>query len=210
MIKSSPKRLYYDFTSYLSAGIAFLGDAKRVCILGHGAGSIFKYISSLDSGQIEIHSVDIDDSIVDISKRFFFVESSTSHHFHIEDAEKFLRNNNIKFDYIIYDAFFTANKPPDYLFHTGFTTLLLESLTPHGLVAINLPAKEKANDFVREPIEEGGYGRLEVGRHFIYFLGKEKPCQLNLSLYDKALCPLVEHSDIEEIFEELLNSWRTG
>ena len=149
-------------------------DLNNILILGLGGGTLAHLISQAYPG-ITIYSVEIDKEVVDISRKFFDVDSIPNHFIYTEDACAVIANpsrfgiSKNSFDAIYVDIYCGQHYPD--LGNTGtFFAGLKNLLKPDGLVLfnrLNLPEFhyevgafiEKVEDQFKDVITEAAPGR---------------------------------------------------
>ncbi len=110
-------------------------DPKRVLIIGGGDGGAAR--EALKHNPEEVHVVDIDEKVVEVSKKYLPRISSAYEdkriHLHIEDGLKFVENHG-DFDVIIVDSTDPVG-PAVGLFQEDFYRKVKKALKPHGVMA---------------------------------------------------------------------------
>ncbi|MEX0621807.1 MAG: methyltransferase domain-containing protein [Candidatus Woykebacteria bacterium] len=123
-----------------------LSADSRVLILGLGGGTSAKILSK-KFGPLVIDGVDIDPLIVDIGRKYFYVNEPNLN-VHIADAKEFVKGVRFKYDLICLDVFI-AGKIPEDIERKEFLSDIKNILAPGGVLSINkiFSGKEEQNNF---------------------------------------------------------------
>lgn len=109
--------------------------AERILVLGVGGGTVIHLLRSHYPGA-EIVGVDIDQTMIDIGKRYFDLETIENASFVCRDAELFVVNEPGRFDLIIVDLFIGTHVP-ELVRKESFLKNLKKVLTKDGAIIIN-------------------------------------------------------------------------
>ena len=82
--------------------------------------------------------VEIDPAVAEVARRYFGVEESASLNIWIEDARRFLAENDERYDYIFVDAFNGRYSVPHHLTTLEAVLEVERHLSPGGVVVINV------------------------------------------------------------------------
>ncbi|MDQ7023090.1 MAG: methyltransferase domain-containing protein [Candidatus Gracilibacteria bacterium] len=111
---------------------------KKVLVLGLGGGSFVKFLEEHIEG-VEIYGVDIDESMIKISKEIMKVKTNN---LFLSDAEEFVNKliseNNINFDSILIDCYGGNSKIPEHLLLQPFFYKCSQVLSEKGIISINM------------------------------------------------------------------------
>lgn len=140
MLINDPNRGGLEYTETFHAVLAFKPEAKRVLMLGLGGGSAQKafYARYPD---ISIRTVEIDQVVAEVARKFFAVPEGGRHTVTIQDARRFLTGTGEAWDAIIVDAYFAdyyGNYAPFHLATKEFFALAKSRLSPGGVMAYNV------------------------------------------------------------------------
>ncbi|AJH14872.1 spermidine synthase [Myroides profundi] len=133
---------YGNLEKVLKNGLSFIGFEKiknmdKVLILGLGAGGVLKTLRDEVKYLNAIDSVELDEAILFIGKKYFGIEQySTNHTIHNIDAFEFVLRSKEQYDLIIIDIFQDA-KMPDFLFERYFVEQIQKILNPKGFILFN-------------------------------------------------------------------------
>ena len=110
-------------------------EATKVLNLGLGTGAIERYIGEVYS-QVKLTTVEISQTRLEQTKRFFHLVPSSSSSIVVQDASKFISRKIPEQD-IIYCDLFDVRSNYNTIFSNDFVTKLWEKLSKNGLIAIN-------------------------------------------------------------------------
>lgn len=116
---------------------------SRILILGLGAGTSAKVLTN-KFGPVPIHGVEIDPLIVELGKKYFYLNEPNIKVF-TEDAEEFIKKSNDKYDVICVDLFY-GDKTPKFLTGQVFLENVKEHLHQGGVAVINKICNNKSED----------------------------------------------------------------
>lgn len=107
----------------------------EVLILGLGGGSLVKLANNYFK-KIKITGLEIDPIIIDLGKKYFYLESFSNLKIKNESADLFLNKNKLKFDLIFVDLYL-GDKVPKNCESEIFLENLKKSLTNNGMIVFN-------------------------------------------------------------------------
>ncbi len=119
-------------------------DAKKVLILGNGAGNIMEQVSCFSEASID--GVEIDKEITRVGEDYFGLKLSDKKRVYHEDARVFLQKNKAMYDVIHVDLFAGNPYIPFHLSTVEFFEQIHDSLSANGVLVVNYPkfmAKDK-------------------------------------------------------------------
>lgn len=99
-----PDRLVGRYISYLHLGMVFRPDSKKVLFLGLGGGAAIRSFHS-SYPEMNITAVDIDPNVVEVARKYFFLEEDKRLSVVVDDARHFLTVNEEPCDQIILDVY---------------------------------------------------------------------------------------------------------
>jgi len=145
LAKDGKTDFYWD--SFLE-NLPPLSEDSTILILGLGAGTSAKLFTN-KFGNVTIHGVEIDPLMVELGKKFFYLDSLNVKVF-IEDAKKFVEKAKGKYEVICIDLFF-GSKSPDYLASREFLEKVKSLLEKDGLVVANkiCRSQEEEENFIQ-------------------------------------------------------------
>ncbi len=100
-------------------------------IIGYGGGALAKV---LESKPFQVHGVELDDRIIEVSKNYFGVQPYTK--LYNADGRTFIRQCKEKYDVVVLDVFKGENLPFN-LFTTEALAQIKKCLQPNGYLIIN-------------------------------------------------------------------------
>lgn len=121
----------WDYMPYIQSVASILPEDSRVLLLGLGGGTIAMQLQDLG---MTVDSVELDERITDVGRRFFGLEHSGD--IFVDDGRHFLRSTNRRYDLIIFDVF-QAEVPPAHMLTLETFRNLNELLTPQGFTIVN-------------------------------------------------------------------------
>lgn len=124
---------YYD--GFLLAQM--LTNAKNTLILGNGAGTSMMQTARFFSTRLD--GVEIDPKLTDIGRTFFGLQVSEQMRIIHEDARAFVNRNQLKYDVVYVDVYTGSAHVPFHLATREFYRRIRDSLSPDGVVAVNIP-----------------------------------------------------------------------
>lgn len=147
MWKVDPVELYLPYSQLMLASVALVPQPTRALILGHGGGSLAKWLGR-HWPELEVDLVEVDPSVVRVAERYFGYGASPRHHVHVKDARAFLRGTTGQYDLIWLDVF-ARHLIPFHLTTQEFFRELHAHLSPDGILAINLASSGEGPDRAR-------------------------------------------------------------
>jgi spermidine synthase len=189
MWKVDPVELYLPYSQMMMAALAVAPQPQRGLILGHGGGSLAKWLARYWP-DLELDVVELDPAVVKAAAEFFGYSPHLNHHVHVKDARAFLRTTDADYDVIWVDVF-ARHLIPFHLTTQEFFTELRSRLDKGGVLAINLSSTGEQDDRQRAmavlttlravfPLIEGyavkgpWQGRSKA-ENLIFFAGSEVP-----------------------------------
>jgi spermidine synthase len=147
MWKVDPVELYLPYSQLMLASLALPADPKRALILGHGGGSLAKWLADRWP-ELEVDIVEVDPSVVRAAARYFGYNGAPRHHVYVRDARAFLRATAVRYDLIWLDVF-ARHLIPFHLTTQEFFRELRSHLGPDGVLAVNLASSGEGPDRAR-------------------------------------------------------------
>ncbi len=136
MDKSEPYSLESKYTKFFPLGLLIKENATKVLFIGGGGFSGPKYFLQYYTNMY-VDVVEIDPEIVEVAKKYFFLDGSNPRlKIYTQDAREFLNNYPGKYDVIVLDAF-SKSYVPFHLMTVEFYRLLSDKLTSGGTVISN-------------------------------------------------------------------------
>jgi spermidine synthase len=129
------------YSRMMLASLFFQRSPKRILMLGLGGGSISKFLHQRFP-EAHIDVVEVDPTVIKLSKKFFDLRESENYKIHATDARIFVQNQSGKnsYDLILLDVF-KSGSVPYHLKTKEFYQEIRAILNPEGVVASNLYGK---------------------------------------------------------------------
>lgn len=136
MWKADPAELYLPYSQLMMAALAVHPSPKRALVLGHGGGSLAKWLAA-HWPELEVDTVEVDPSVVWAAEHYFEYHPVRTHHVHVADARTFLRSTDARYDIIWLDVF-ARHLIPFHLTTQEFFQEVRLHLANDGVLAVNL------------------------------------------------------------------------
>ena len=147
MWKSDPIPLFLPYSQLMVASLAWATEPQRGLILGHGGGSMAKWLAQYWP-TLELDVVEFDPTVVRMAEEYFDYHPPPNHHVSVRDGRAFLRGTDRTYDVIWVDAF-ARHMIPFHLTTAEFFSILRTHLNPDGVVAVNLASSGEEGDLAR-------------------------------------------------------------
>ena len=147
MWKADPVALFLPYSQLMVASLAFVPEPKRGLILGHGGGSLAKWLA-YRWPELELDIVELDPTVVRMAEEYFSYQPPPQHHVHVGDARMFLNSTERMYDFIWVDVF-TRHMIPFHLTTMQFFAEVRAHLMPNGILAVNLASSGEGGDLLR-------------------------------------------------------------
>ncbi|HVS12325.1 MAG TPA: fused MFS/spermidine synthase [Thermoanaerobaculia bacterium] len=121
-----------------SVALLFHDHPREVLLLGLGGGSVAEVLRAAAPGLVAEH-VEIDPAVVELAVRHFGFEPGPREQVHVDDARRFLRRSERRWDLIVADTYVGLSIP----FHLAtreMFELVERRLAPDGALVLNLAA----------------------------------------------------------------------
>jgi len=135
-----PVSLQVEYTKYLPLALLFKPNSLSLLTIGLGGGAVPRIIKEY-LPEIQIEAVEIDPAVVEIAKKYFFLEQYPAYNIAVMDGRVYLMRSKKKFDIILLDAY-NADSIPFHLTTIEFLLLVKSRLNSGGVVASNLWCSE--------------------------------------------------------------------
>ena len=106
------KQLALVYSNMMMASLFFCPNPTRLLMVGLGGGSLTNFLSDWFP-DLKIDVVEIDEKVIEISKKYFFLQESNRYRIFQEDGRVFIKNRKGQeaYDWIILDAFKSGSIP---------------------------------------------------------------------------------------------------
>ena len=135
------KQLALVYSNMMMASLLFCPNPRRLLMVGLGGGSVTNFLSRWFP-DLKIDVVEIDEKVIEISKKYFFLKESNRYRIFQEDGRVFIKNRKgqEQYDWIVLDAFKSGSIPYHLKTHE-FYKEIRSVLKPNGVVGSNLYGK---------------------------------------------------------------------
>ena len=135
------KQLALVYSNMMMASLLFCPNPRRLLMVGLGGGSVTNFLSKWFP-DLKIDVVEIDEKVIEISKKYFFLKESNRYRIFQEDGRVFIKNRKgqEQYDWIVLDAFKSGSIPYHLKTHE-FYKEIRSVLKPNGVVGANLYGK---------------------------------------------------------------------
>lgn len=147
MWKADPVTLFLPYSQLMVASLALVPEPKQGLILGHGGGSLAKWLAHRWP-ELELDVVEFDPVVVRMAQEYFGYQPPPQHRVHVRDARVFLNSTERTYDVIWVDAF-ARHMIPFHLTTEEFFAELRAHLAPNGILAVNLASSGEGGDLLR-------------------------------------------------------------
>jgi spermidine synthase len=136
-----PDAMPVPYNRVMPVTLAYPPTAKRILMIGLGAGSISTYLGrAMPEAQIDV--VELDPGVIAAGKEYFGLRETDRVRFIASDGRVYLNRHNDLYDVILLDAFRELGIPFQMLTRE-FYGLVKEHLAPGGAMASNVAANTK-------------------------------------------------------------------
>lgn len=150
-----PQKLVFNYTRMSMIGLIANPNPKKVLIIGLGGGSLINAIHHI-APEAHITSVEIDEAVVRIAKKYFDVRENEWHNMVTKDARVFVKRALLKkkrgggsYDMVVLDAF-NGDYIPEHLMTYEFLSEVKGILSDDGIIIANTFASGKLYDHESE------------------------------------------------------------
>ena len=147
MWKADPLPLFLPYSQLMVASLALVNQPQRGLILGHGGGSLAKWLAHYWP-DLEMDIIEFDPVVVRMAEDYFEYHPPANHHVRVKDGRAFLNTTDHLYDVIWIDAF-ARHMIPFHLTTKEFYAAVRAHLKPDGVVAVNLASSGEAVDNTR-------------------------------------------------------------
>jgi len=133
-----PFKLVFKYTRFFELGVLLNEEANRVLFIGGGGFSGPKYFLK-NYPDLLIDVVEIDGEVINVAKRFFYLDENPRLRIFEDDGRRYLQKNEDKYDVIILDAY-SKTYIPFHLMTLEFFQIVYNRLNEDGVVVSNIIA----------------------------------------------------------------------
>ena len=134
--KEGESDLAFDCAKYYGLYHLLKPSAQDFLVLGGAGYSIPRAILS-ESSSARVDVVEIEPGLLALAKRYFFLSDDSRLTNHVEDARRFLAQNDRKYDVIFGDAFSSLYSLPTHMTTQEFFRLTKKRLNDDGILIVN-------------------------------------------------------------------------
>jgi predicted membrane-bound spermidine synthase len=186
----------WPYVNYLTSAASIYPEGSRTLVLGLGGGMVPRQISHYLKHNVD--AVEIDQRIIDLSEEYFNNLQARINSYN-DDARRFVKSVDAKYDFIVLDIFNGEIMPSHGLSKEAFSDIE-RILNPGGLIAINfngfLSGKEgAAGRSLIKTLKSAGFN-LSV---FDCSAGKDSESQRNLIYFAYKVAPNWKNAKVHTV-----------
>jgi spermidine synthase len=126
-----------SYTNAFHLARIFKPALRNILIIGGGGGiGARKFVT--DDKNVVVDLIEIDQRVIDLGRKYFYLEPGDRLRIHVEDGRSFVRRSNTKYDLVILDAFTIGGQIPFHLTTREFFHEIEQTLSPDGVVLANI------------------------------------------------------------------------
>lgn len=148
MDRNNPQRLVFDYAKMTLSALLLKPDPERILIIGLGGGTLPMALRDILPSAV-IDTVEIDEAVVRVAKRFFDFAEDDQNRVYVQDARVFGKRAALRgeqYDLIILDAF-DGEYIPEHLMTVEFLSETRGLLSDDGVLVANTFASSKLYDY---------------------------------------------------------------
>ena len=148
MDSNNPQRLVFDYAKMTLSALLLKPDPERILIIGLGGGTLPMALRDILPSAV-IDTVEIDEAVVRVAKRFFDFAEDDQNRVYVQDARVFGKRAALRgeqYDLIILDAF-DGEYIPEHLMTVEFLSEMRGLLSDDGVLVANTFASSKLYDY---------------------------------------------------------------
>ena len=132
-----PYETRVSYTNGFQLARIFKPRLKNILVIGGGGGiGARKFVT--DDQKVLVDLVEIDQEVVDLGRKYFYLGLNDRLHVHVDDGRNFIRRSTTKYDLVILDAFTIGGQIPFHLTTREFFREIELVLAPDGVVLANI------------------------------------------------------------------------
>ena len=148
MDRNNPQRLVFDYAKMTLSALLLKPDPERILIIGLGGGTLPMALRDILPSAV-IDTVEIDEAVVRVAKRFFDFAEDDQNRVYVQDARVFGKRAALRdeqYDLIVLDAF-DGEYIPEHLMTVEFLSEMRDLLSDDGVLVANTFASSKLYDY---------------------------------------------------------------
>lgn len=140
------EKLQLQYTRAMMSFLLFRSHPESFLLLGLGGGSIIHFLSHWFP-KLQMTTVDINETMVDIANQYFEIENLKNIDVHIADASTYLTQSQQKNLSVIMLDLHDGKHSPDFIYNNDFLQQCYNALSTEGVLVINL-LTDSSQDFL--------------------------------------------------------------
>ena len=162
--------LVFNYTKMMLGALYFNPTPKRILIIGLGGGTLPMALQALVP-DAKIDCVEIDPTVVEVAKRFFYFVPAAGTRIVTEDGRVFVKHalqDGARYDLVMLDAF-DREYIPEHMLTKEFLTEVTGLLTEDGVLAANTFSSSRLYDYETATYSKvfGAYYNLQLNNRVI-------------------------------------------
>ncbi len=141
------REMVYRHQDYWQLAKLFCPQLKRAAFLGGGAFAMPEaLLDALPHAQVDV--VEIDPAVIELGRKYFRVDEYSGLNAVADDARRFLRSTEARYDLIFGDAYSGVHCIPAHLVTREFFELVRSRLSDRGIFIINIISAVEGDDTI--------------------------------------------------------------
>ena len=157
VVKSPPYPGACSYTNYFHLAFLAHPDIERSLFIGAGGG-VGPRAFQMHNSAMEIDVVDVDPKVLELSRKYFYLEDTPKIRTIAADGRMFVRDAKHPYDCVVLDAFTAGARIPPHLATREFVQICHDKMSDDGVFVINIIS---AVDGPISPIFHSMYRTLE-------------------------------------------------
>lgn len=144
----NPERLVFTYYKQAMGVTYFIDNPKNILVVGLGGGILANTFSEIYP-EAHITSIEIDEVVADMAKKYFFYDDSVDNkETHVRDGRVFVKRaikKGLKYDLILLDAF-NSDYIPEHMMTKEYLEEVKQLVTDNGIIMANTFSSSKLFD----------------------------------------------------------------
>ncbi|MEM7181093.1 MAG: fused MFS/spermidine synthase [Spirochaetota bacterium] len=136
MSRKNPYSLPIPYTQLFTVGYLYPEKIRSLLMLGVGGGTFTTYTHHY-MPKVHIDAVDIDGEVLAMAKKYFYLQEDSRYRLHTQDAAKYLKNTQRKYD-LVYADTYRGGFIPQHLLQESYFRSIHNRLYAKGCLVINI------------------------------------------------------------------------
>jgi spermidine synthase len=137
VLRKPPHESLAEYTDYFHLAWLVRPEMERVLFIGAGGG-VGPRAFHMHDPALEIEVVDIDPMVIEVARKYFYLEDAPTIHTHADDGRMYVRQSPGGYDCILLDAFTIGGGIPFHLATKEFLELCRERMKERGVFVMNI------------------------------------------------------------------------